>query len=127
MPLTERRVREVLADAGLESYADDVVAELQPGPRARLLLRIENGFLDLQIKRDGDMDYVDRQTYLAGEGLLRLKPREVEGESRLGWQVASDRELTFTWRSTTEGDYEGVPAEAYQRVLYTAVPFTPST
>jgi len=127
VPLTERRVREVLTDAGLAEYADAVVAELQPGPRARLLLRIESGFLDLQIKRDGDMESVDRQTYLAGEGLIRLTPREAEGESRLGWAVASDRELTFTWRSTTEADVDGVPAEAYQRVVYTAVPFTPST
>jgi len=127
VPLTERRVREVLADAGLESYADDIVTQLRPGPRARLLLRIENGFLSLEIKHDGNMDLVVRQAYLAGDGLLRLKAREGERESRLGWHVASDRELTFTWRSTTERDFRGVPVEVYQRVLYTAVPFTPST
>ena len=67
-----------------------------------------------------------RPTWPAKES-SSCRPREVEGESRLDWAVASDRELTFTWRSTTEADYEGVPAEAYQRVLYTAVPFTPST
>jgi hypothetical protein len=127
VPLTERRVREVLTDAGLGQHADAVVATLQPGPRARLLLRIEAGFLDLQIKRDGDMEDIDRQTYLAGDGLIRLTSRDTDAESRLGWAVTSDRELTFTWRSTTETDLDGVPAEAYQRVVYTAVPFTPST
>ena len=91
------------------SHADALVADLQPGPRARLLLRIEAGFLDLQIKRDGEMEHVDRQTYLAGDGVIQLSPREVEGETRLDWAVASDRELTFTWRSTTEGDDEGRP------------------
>ncbi len=131
VPLTEPRIRGVLADAGLDAYADEVVTEIRPGRRARLLLRIENGFLDLQIKRGNEeftgLEYADRATYLAGAGSLRLTPREAEGESRLGWEVTSARELTLTFRSTTEADVRGVPAEAHLRALYTAVPFTPST
>jgi len=125
-PLTESRVRVVLERAGLAAWADEVVAELRPVRGARLVLRLERGNLDLRIKRRGaEMEPLDLQTYVARAGLLELTPRTAEGRSQLDWNVSSEGELTFDWRSTTEPDLEGVPAEAYIRVVYTAVPFTP--
>jgi hypothetical protein len=45
------------------------------------------------------------------------------GENTFRWKVVGDR-LTLDLVSTTEPPYEGVPAEVFQRGLYTTSPFT---
>lgn len=44
------------------------------------------------------------------------------GENVFMWRVTGD-ELSLDLVSTTEPPYEGVPAETYQRGLYTTSPF----
>ncbi len=45
------------------------------------------------------------------------------GSTTHRWSVDGDR-LTFEWDSTTQPDYNGVPDEVYQRVLYMTAEFT---
>ncbi len=65
---------------------------------------------------------VDRQDYRVDGDQLVLFPLGTTGSSRYTWTVDGDR-LTLTFVSTGEPPFEGAPAEAFQRVLYTSVPF----
>lgn len=127
-PLTEARIRSALERAGLTDSADAVVAELRPGPKARLLLRLEAGFLDLRIKRKGEeeLEYLDRETYVVDGDRIVLTPREATGETTFRWTLTGSL-LDLTVLGTTEPDVEGVPAVAHQVAAYTAVSFSPST
>jgi hypothetical protein len=127
-PLTEARVRSALDRAGLGESSDAVIAELRPGRKARLLLRIEGGYLDLQIKRQGDdePEYVDHETYVVDGDRIVLTPRAGTGETTYIWAITGSL-LDLTILGTTEPDVEGVPAVAHQVAIYTAVSFQPST
>ncbi len=122
------RVRSALDQAGLGDSADAVVADLRPGRKARLLLRIEAGFLDLRIKRQGEeeLEYVDRETYLVDGDRIVLSPREATGETTYAWTVTGSL-LDLEILGTTEPDIEGVSTVAHQVAAYTAVSFQRST
>ena len=125
-PVTMGPLRAALEVAGLEQYADAVADELRPGQHTLLLLHVDGGFVDLKVQRGrAKPDYVDRQSYELDGSRIVLSPREGTGLSVFPWQVL-EGELSFQFESTTEPDVDGVPAEAYLRAFYTAVPFAPA-
>lgn len=123
-PLTRARVRVTLAEAGLGSWTDEFLAEIPASRDARLELRVEAGSLDLALMRPGRPEVLlDREYWQAERDRLVLTPMSGVGASHHTWEVDGDR-LVLTFVSTSEPVTRGIPGEVYQRVLYTAVPFT---
>lgn len=123
-PLTRDRVRATLTRAGLGPWVDEVLAEVPASGDLTLALEADGGSLDLQLVRTGQPAVLtDREDYRVDGDQLVLFPLGTTGSSRYTWDLDGDR-LTLSFVSTGEPPSDGVPAEAYQRVLYTAVPFT---
>ncbi len=112
--------RRVLAAHGLGAHADTFLSEL--GEEVDLTLEVGGGFWTLSSSIDGGA------TAVADRGNVEVDGKQVTvlpssgGENTFRWKVAGD-ELTLDLISTTEPPYAGIPAETYQRGLYTATPF----
>ena len=63
----------------------------------------------------------DRGTYAADGTTLLYRP-DTGGSNTYRWSVTGN-ELTLTFVSTTEPDFEGVPNDVFQRAFYTTVAF----
>ena len=123
-PLTRARVRTTLTRAGLGTWVDEVIAEIPASGDLTLALEADAGSLDLHLVRTGQPEVLtDREDYRVDGDQLVLFPLGTTGSSRYTWDLDGDR-LTLSFVSTGEPPFDSVPAEAYQRVLYTAVPFT---
>ena len=112
--------RRALARQGLGEYADHFVSDM--GNEVDLTLEISDAFWTLSSSSNGRPPSVtDRGTFtMQGERVL-VRPHS-GGENLFRWNVDGD-ELTLKLVSTTEPPYEGVPAETYQRGLYTTSSF----
>ena len=92
------------------------------GEEVELTLEVGGGFWTLSSSVDGGA------TAMTDRGRFELEGKKVVvrpnsgGKNTFRWTVAGD-ELALDLVSTTEPPYEGVPAETFQRGLYTASPF----
>ena len=112
--------RRVLAEHGLGNHASAFLSDF--GKAVDLTLEVGGGFWTLSSSIDGGATTVtDRGRFEIDGTRVTVLPNS-GGENIFRWKVSGD-ELTLDLASTTEPPYEGVPAETYQRGLYTASPF----
>lgn len=112
--------RRVLATHGLGKHTDAFLSGF--GEAVALTLEVGGGFWTLSSSVDGGASAVtDRGRFeIDGKQVVVLPNSGATNTFR--WTVAGD-ELTLDLVSTTEPPYEGMPAETFQRGLYTASPF----
>ena len=119
--LTPDDFRSALTTHGLGKHADAFLSDF--GGSVDLTLEVGGGFWTLSSSIDGGATAVtDRGTFEVDDQQVTVLPNS-GGENAFRWKVAGD-ELSLDLVSTTEPPYEGVPAEVFQRGLYTAAPFT---
>lgn len=113
--------RSALTAHGLGKHADAFLSGF--GEAVVLTLEVGGGFWTLSSSIDGGATAVtDRGTFEVDDQRVRVLPNS-GGENTFRWDVSGD-ELTLDLVSTSEPPYEGVPAEVFQRGLYTSAPFT---
>jgi hypothetical protein len=118
--LTPTDFRRVLTAHGLGKHTDAFLSGF--GEAVALTLEVGGGFWTLSSSVDGGATAVaDRGSFEIDDKTVVVLPNS-GGKNTFRWKVAGD-ELTLDLVSTTEPPYEGVPAETYQRGLYTASPF----
>jgi hypothetical protein len=117
-------VRRAAAAAGDPSDVDAMLAGL-PAPPFRVVLVVNEAGNSLALHlRSGDVDQVfDEANLEVTDDRLVLHPRFAEGEDVHAWTVEGGV-LRLGFVSTTEGESDGVSAEAWQRILYDAAAFT---
>jgi hypothetical protein len=122
--LVRADVRRAAAAAGDVNDVDAMLAEL-PSPPFRVVLVVNEAGNSLALHvRSGDVDQVlDEENVEVTESRLLLHPRFGEGGNIHSWTI-EDGLLRLTFLSTTEGESDGVPAEAWQRLLYDSTAFT---
>ena len=103
----------------------NVMLEALPTPPFRVVLVIDeaNNSVLLKLRADGEEQVFDEANVEVTEGQLVLNPRFASGTDVHSWTLR-DQELRLAFMSTTEGDAGGVPAEAWQRLLYDSSEFT---
>lgn len=112
--------RRTLTRHGLGAHADTFLAGL--GEAVDLTLEVGGGFWALSASINGEpMSMADRGTFEMQGRRVLVRPSS-GGENLFRWRVA-DGELALALVSTTEPPYEGLPAETYQRGLYSTSPF----
>jgi hypothetical protein len=112
--------RRVLEAHGLGDHATTFLAGF--GKEVALTLEVGGGFWTLSSSIDGGATAMtDRGTFEIEGRRVVVRPNS-GGKNTFRWKVAGE-ELTLDLVSTTEPPYEGVPAETFQRGLYTTSPF----
>jgi hypothetical protein len=114
-------VRAALTPSGNAEFADEILAALPPAP-FRLVWVVHGDGSELEVIQNSDVSVVDEEDLVVEAGRLTLSPRFGPGDSVYEWAVDGD-ELDLTFVSTTEGMTEGVPGEAWHRLLYDSVVF----
>ena len=113
--------RRALTEQGVGRHADAFLSDF--GESVALTLEVGGGFWTLSSSIDGGATAVtDRGSFEVGGKQVTVLPNS-GGENTFRWKVVGD-ELMLDLVATTEPPYEGVPAEVYQRGLYTTSPFT---
>ena len=108
-------------EQGVGRHADAFLSDF--GESVALTLEVGGGFWTLSSSIDGGATAVtDRGSFEVGGKQVTVLPNS-GGENTFRWKVVGD-ELMLDLVATTEPPYEGVPAEVYQRGLYTTSPFT---
>jgi hypothetical protein len=123
-PITRADVRRVARLAGDTSDAATMLDEL-PAVPFRVTLNIDGDRNELIAHaRVGDQESVIDQENVELDGdQVRLTAQFADGETVHGWSLTGST-LRFTFVSTTEAPSDGVPAEAWQRLLYDTAVFT---
>jgi hypothetical protein len=112
--------RRVLTSHGLGKHADAFLSGF--GEAVDLTLEVGGGFWTLSSSIDGGATAVTDRGGFEIDGKQVIVQPSSGGKNTFRWKI-SGNELTLDLVSTTEPPYEGVPAETYQRGLYTASPF----
>ena len=118
--LTPAACRRGLVAHGLGKHAGTFVSDF--GETVDLTLEVGEGFWTLSSSIDGGATAVtDRGSFEIDGTQVTVLPNS-GGENTFRWKVSGDK-LTLDLVSTTEPPYEGIPAEVFQRGLYTTSPF----
>ena len=117
-PLSAAAAQDVLRTADLDEWAEPWIVYEEGG----LTFKLEAGQWTVE-KRLGDNPPrgVDRGTFTADGDTLQYTPY-AGGVNTYRWTVTANQ-LVLEFVSTTEPDFQGVPAEVFQRALYTVAPF----
>ena len=124
VPVTRADVRRAARMAGDASDAVTMLGALPAFPfRVTMTIDGDRNALVSHVRHAGQEDLMDEENVeLEGQHLV-LNPQFAEGATIHGWSLEGDT-LRLTFVSTTEAASDGVPAEAWQRLLYDAVAFT---
>ena len=126
-PLTRDDVRRAARQAGDAADAQAMLAGLPPTPfRVELFISVGAGSSRVTLLSSADDEVADQENLEATGDQLALRPRfgTGGGENLHAW-VVEDGVLRLSFVSTTEpADSDGVPAEAWQRLLYDTAAFT---
>ncbi len=122
--LTRADVRRVARLAGGAADAATMLGSL-PGVPFRIALTIDGDRNELitHVRYGRREDVIDQENVELDGDRLTLTPQFADGASVHGWSLTGDT-LRLTFLSTTEAGTDGVPAEAWQRLLYDTVAFT---
>jgi hypothetical protein len=129
-PVTRADVRRAARLAGDPADAEALLAGV-PGTPFRVVLYIDGdrSSIHAAVRVAGQPEAtVDEENLTVSSDSLVMRPRfgEGEGENVHTW-VLDNGSLRITFVSTTEGETEGVPGEAWQRLFYDAAAFAPGT
>jgi hypothetical protein len=84
---------------------------------------MQDGYLLADFVDNGALDLLDRHlARLEGHRMVLAFDDGRRGESVYHWHRSGDT-LRFTFLRTTDPTHDGIPAEVYQRALYTTAPF----
>jgi hypothetical protein len=120
-PITPAEVRRMLRDAGLGAYADDALATLPDGPFS-LSMSVADDGVDVDLVTEGGSSRLDEEALTMTGGRLVLRPLSADGRSVHRWTLV-DGVLELSFVSTSEKPVDGVPAEVWQRIIYTTAGF----
>jgi len=125
-PLSARDLRSVLRAHGLGDHARPILDTLTGRP-IRLRAVFAEGGVEVSAATGDGWVTLDSELVHVDRDLLRLSPRFAHQDwgTDYRWSLERDR-LTFELVATTEGVVDGVPGEAWQRVIFTSGPFTRS-
>ena len=127
-PLTRADVRRAARLAGDAGDAAAMLAELPATPfRVALYVHGDRSSMHAVFRVDGQTEETaDEENVTVSGGRMVMQPMFAEGEN-VHTYVLDDDTLRFTFVSPTEGDSEGVPGEAWQRLVYDTAAFTSGT
>jgi hypothetical protein len=121
-PFGRTAITATLTAAGLGQHADQFFKIDQTPDDLVISLRIEAGQWTAYRAAGTKVFRVnDRGTYTVEGGTLLYRPNS-GGLNTYRWSVTGDQ-LTLTFVSTTEPEYEGIPNDVFQRAFYTTVSF----
>jgi hypothetical protein len=122
--VTQVDVLGAAAAAGDPSDGQAMLGAL-PAPPFRIALVVdeEGNSLAVHVRARGVDQVMDEANVEVTSGSLVLHPRFAGGENVHAWTL-EDGVLRLTFVSTTEGESDGVPGEAWQRLLYDTATFT---
>lgn len=122
-PLTRADLRATLRAAGLEEHLPAMVADLPPLPLT-LTVTVVDQSLTLRARGGSTSEVIDEETITAIEGdRLTIMPTSASGVNDYRWHI-DGAGLHLEFLKTSEPVHFGVPAEAWQRLLYTSAPFS---
>ena len=127
-PLTRADVRRAARLAGDASDAAAMLAGLPATPfRVALYVHGDRSSMHAVFRVEGQTEETaDEENVTVSDGRMVMQPMFAEGDNVHTYVLDGDT-LRFTFVSTSEGESDGVPAEAWQRLVYDAAAFTSGT
>ena len=127
-PLTRADVRRAARLAGDASDAAAMLADLPATPfRVALYVSSDRSSMHAVFRVEGRTEEnADEENVTVSGDRVVMQPMFADGEN-VHTYVLDDDTLRFAFVSTTEGEDDGVPAEAWQRLVYDSAAFTPGT
>ncbi len=126
-PITTADVRAAARAAGRPDVASAMLDQLPPRP-FHITLHVTGTGLNQGFRsRQGDTTGDDVELLEFNGPRVYLRPRNAPGGTNVHTWVVEDGVLRMTFVSTTEADTEGVPGEAWQRLIYDTAGFTSGT
>jgi hypothetical protein len=123
-PVTRADVRRAARLAGDASDAATMLEGLPALPfRVTLVVDGSRNEMVTRLRHGGQEDLTDQENVEVDGDRVLLTPQLADGGTVHRWSIEGDT-LRLTFVSTTEAPSEGAPAEAWQRLLYDAAPFT---
>jgi hypothetical protein len=120
-PLTRADVRRAARLAGDAGDAAAMLSDLPTTPfRVALYVNGDRSSMHAAFRVDGQPEEtVDEENVTVSEDRVVMQPMFDEGEN-VHTYVLDNGTLRFAFVSTTEGETDGVPGEAWQRLVYDA-------
>lgn len=121
-PFGRTAIATTLTAAGLGQHIEQFFKVDETRDGMVITVRIEAGQWTAYRAVGNDAPTVnDRGTYTLEGSTLLYRPN-AGGLNTYRWSVTGNQ-LTLTFVSTTEPDYEGIPNDVFQQAFYTTVPF----
>lgn len=126
--LTRADVRRAARLAGDQGDASAMLADLPPTPfRVVLYVSGDRSSMHAAFRAAGRPEQnADEENLTVTANRVVMQPMFAEGEN-VHTYVLEDGTLRLAFVSTTEGEENGVPGEAWQRLVYDTAAFTPGT
>ena len=126
--ITKADVRRAARLAGDPGDAAAMLADLPPTPfRVVLYVNGDRSAMHAALRAAGRPDEnADEESVTVIGDRVVMQPTFGEGEN-VHTYVLEDGTLRLAFVSTTEGEEDGVPGEAWQRLIYDTAPFTAGT
>lgn len=122
-PLGVADVRAAARAAGMPQSADIMLADLPRTP-FRVVVAVRGASLSTYVEGPGGRrELLDQESISVDGSLATLSPFDMVAGTVHAWAISGDT-LTMDFRSTTEGETDGIPGESWQRLLYDAGAFT---
>lgn len=122
-PLDASDVRAAARAAGSPRSATAML-DVLPRVPFTVVVVVHASNLETSVKVAGRArEILDRESISVARRLVTIRPLTVSAATVYRWSIDGDV-LTLTFRSTTEGEADGAPGEAWQRLLYNSVAFT---
>jgi hypothetical protein len=128
-PISRADVRRAARLAGDAGDADAMLAELPSLPvRVALYVNGDRSSIHAAWRAEGqaEQNADEENVTISGDRLVMQPMFDAAGENVHTW-VLEDGTLRLAFVSTTEPASDGVPGEAWQRLVYDAATFTPGT
>jgi len=122
--ITAEDVRAAARDAGRPGVAAAMLDVLPPRPFRIVLLVTGTGLNQGFLSSEGETSANDVEAIEIEGSRIFLRPRNAPGGVNEHAWVLEDGVLRLAFVSTTEADTDGVPGEAWQRLLYDTSAFT---
>jgi hypothetical protein len=121
-PFGRAAIANTLTTAGLGAHIERFFRIDETPDDLVIALRVQAGqWTAYRASGSGAPTVNDRGIYTIDGNTLLYRPN-AGGLNTYRWSVTGD-ELTLTFVSTTEPDYEGIPNDVFQRAFYTTVAF----
>ena len=121
--LNETDVTAAANAAGVPGAVDAMLEQL-PAPPFQVVMVVRGSSLTTSVRAQGAQGaLMDQETLSTTGQRLEVRPFDVPVATIHRW-VLESAVLTMSFESTTEVVKDGVPGEAWQRLLYDSAPFT---